>query len=65
MQNVPSVDEQNDSGYVSFWKKKPVIESKPRFTEMELALMEGGHSLNNDKTETFSFIKSLTKITLP
>jgi hypothetical protein len=42
--------------YVNFWGKQ-----KPKFTEMELALMEGGHSLQ--KEEKFSFLKTLNETT--
>lgn len=43
-----------DSVYINFWGKQ-----KPEFTAMEVALMEGGHSL--EKPATMSFIKSLSK----
>ena len=38
-----------DDIYINYWGKQ-----KPKFTEMELALMEGGHSLesNNEKTNS-------------
>ena len=52
-------------GYVSFWKRKPVIETKPVFTEMQIALMEGGHSLEEKKVDKFPFLKELKQITLP
>jgi len=55
----------DNSGYISFWKKKPIIENKPVFTEMQLALMEGGHSLEEKKIEKFSFLKELKPNTLP
>ena len=55
----------NDCGYISFWKKKIITESKPEFTEMELAVMEGGHSIEELKVEKFSFIKSLQTEHLP
>lgn len=41
--------------YINFWDK-PKVESQ--FTEMELALMEGGHSLETPKQ--FSFLRELT-----
>jgi hypothetical protein len=43
-----------DDVYVSFWGKP-----KKQFTEMEIALMEGGHSLENDAK--YSFLKQLTE----
>lgn len=52
-------------GYVSFWKKKPVTETKTVFTEMQIALMEGGHSLEEKKVDKFPFLKELKQITLP
>ena len=55
----------NTTGYVSFWKCKLVEESKPAFTDMQLALMEGGHSLEEKKTEKFPFLKELKQNTLP
>jgi len=39
-----------DNVYINFWGRE-----KPKFTDMELALMEGGHSLQNDTK--FSFLK--------
>ena len=39
-----------DSVYTNFWGRE-----KPKFTDMELALMEGGHSLQHDTK--FSFLK--------
>lgn len=44
------------NGYYNFWKVK---KEQPKFSEMELALMEGGHSIEKPKKETYSFIKSL------
>lgn len=41
------------AGYINYWG----IE-KPQFTEMELALMEGGHSINQPE-EKYTFLKSL------
>ena len=41
-----------DSVYINFWGRE-----KPKFTDMELALMEGGHSLQKDNK--FSFLKSI------
>ena len=50
----------NSTGYYNFWgSNKPPLE-EPKFTELEIALMEGGHSLEEPKKETYSFIKSLT-----
>lgn len=51
-----------DSIYINFWGK-----TKPKFTDMELALMEGGHSLeefhakNQDiqSPSKWAFIRSL------
>lgn len=40
--------------YVNFWGK-----SKPQFTDMEIAAMEGGHSIEEPINPRFSFIKSL------
>lgn len=45
----------------NYWKVEKV---KPAFTEMELALMEGGQSLEQPKKETYSFLKSLKEPTL-
>ena len=45
------------NGYYNFWKVKKEL---PKFSEMELALMEGGHSIEKPKKETYSFIKSLS-----
>lgn len=45
-----------DDSYVNFWGKP-----KAQFSEMELALMEGGHSIEQEKTK-FSFIKSLKEV---
>lgn len=44
------------NGYYNFWKIK---KEQPKFSEMEIALMEGGHSIEKPKKETYSFIKSL------
>jgi len=57
--------QQPDNGYVSFWKRKVVVEEVPMFTEMQLALMEGGHSIEEKKVEQFPFLKTLRQITLP
>lgn len=54
-----------ESGYISFWKSKPVTQETVKFTEMQLALMEGGHSLEETKVEKFSFLKSLKTEHLP
>ena len=43
-----------DSGYVNFWGKP-----KPQFTDMEMAAMEGGHSIEEPTKPQFDFIKSL------
>ena len=42
--------------YVNFWGKP-----ERKFTEMEIALMEGGHSLESQKEDKFSFLKQLTE----
>lgn len=38
-----------DSVYINFWGKQ-----KPKFTELELAIMEGGHSLGSEHEKTNS-----------
>jgi hypothetical protein len=43
-----------DTYYVNHWGKP-----KPEFTEMELALMEGGHSVSEPAKPHLEFIKSL------
>jgi hypothetical protein len=49
----------SDSGYINFWKiEKPKVEETPRFTDMELALMEGGHSIGKED-DKFQFLKQL------
>lgn len=46
-----------DDVYVHFWSKPT-----QRFTEMELALMEGGHSLKQEASEQkYSFLKQITE----
>lgn len=45
-----------DNIYVNFWGKQ-----KPKFTEMEIALMEGGHSLS-EPAGKMEFIKSLSGV---
>lgn len=40
--------------YHNFWGKP-----KPEFTDMEMAAMEGGHSLEEPAKPKFEFIKSL------
>jgi hypothetical protein len=50
------ITQMNNNGYYNFWK----VEKKKEFTEMEIALMEGGHSIEKPKKETYSFIKSLS-----
>lgn len=45
-----------DDIYVNYWCK-----SKPAFTELEIALMEGGHSLEKEDKPALGFIKSLTQ----
>ena len=48
----------DDIGYISPWGiKQP---KKREFTDMELALMEGGHSLESPKEEKFSFLKEIS-----
>ena len=41
-----------DDVYYNFWGKQ-----RPKFTEMELALMEGGHSIEQE--EKYTFLKQL------
>lgn len=49
-----------DSIYINFWGKP-----KAKFSEMEIALMEGGHSLEKPATiGKMDFIKSLTEHTM-
>lgn len=43
-----------DKIYHNFWGKP-----QPRFTDMEMAAMEGGHSLEEPAAPQFTFIKSL------
>ena len=58
MQNVLNVEnrmteqerQQALSSFPNFWN----IKKKPEFTELEIAAMEGGHSLEKDR---LSFIK--------
>lgn len=53
------------NGYYNFWSiKKPVVVETAKFTELEIALMEGGHNLKEAKIELYPFIKML-KNTLP
>lgn len=40
-----------DDIYFNFWGKQ-----KPKFTELEIAVMEGGHSLESDNEKTNSSI---------
>jgi hypothetical protein len=44
-----------------YWLKTKVA---PQFTDLEIAAMEGGHSIEKEKKETYSFIKSLKEPTL-
>ena len=44
-----------DDVYYNFWGKQ-----KSKFTEMELALMEGGHSI--EKEEKYTFLKQIRDI---
>lgn len=54
----------SNNGYINFWRiEQQKIEEAPKFTDMELALMEGGNSLE-EKVEQFQFLKQL-KNTLP
>lgn len=46
-----------DNVYINFWGKP-----KPQFTEMELALMEGGHSVTEPPKPHLEFIKSLVLV---
>lgn len=43
-----------NDGYVNLWSKP-----KPQFTDMEMAAMEGGHSIEEPTKPLFDFIKSL------
>lgn len=53
------------NGYYNFWSvTKPVVVETAKFTELEIALMEGGHNLEETKIELYPFIKML-KNTLP
>ncbi len=46
-----------DDVYINFWGKPP-----REFSEMEIALMEGGHSLTQEEArQKFSFLKQLTE----
>jgi hypothetical protein len=46
-----------DDIYIHFWNKP-----KPKFTELELALMEGGHSLDKEnKPSKMQFIRELSE----
>lgn len=46
-----------DDVYINFWGKP-----ERKFTEMEIALMEGGHSIDQEvKENKFTFLKSLTE----
>lgn len=46
-----------DDVYINFWGKP-----ERKFTEMELALMEGGHSIEQEAKENkFMFLKTLTE----
>ena len=46
-------------GYVNLWGKTKLeeVKAEPEFTDMEVALMEGGHSLETPKK--FSFLREL------
>lgn len=47
-----------ETEYHNFWG----IKQAPKFTEMELALMEGGHSLQQaQKEDRFTFLKLLSE----
>lgn len=47
-----------DKLYPNPWNFK----SKPKFTELEIAAMEGGHSIEIEaKKDTYSFIKYVTQ----
>jgi hypothetical protein len=52
----------NNNGYYNFWKVAKI--EQPLFTEMELALMEGGQSLEQPESDTYSFLKYVTEPTL-
>jgi hypothetical protein len=51
-----------DDVYVNFWGKPK--QPLPVFTETELALMEGGHCLEEPVKIKMSFLKSLTEHSL-
>ena len=44
----------DDLGYINYWGKP-----KPKFTDMEMAAMEGGHSIEEPAKPQMDFIKSL------
>ena len=46
--------EEIEKAYPGFW-----VKPKPAFTPLEIAVMEGGHSLEENNTEAYSFIKFL------
>ena len=52
--------EELDSIIPNYWG----IKKKPEYTDLELAVMEGGHSLVEPKKESYSFIKALQTPTL-
>jgi hypothetical protein len=45
------------AGYINLWG----ITEKPQFSDMEMALMQGGHSIETEpKPEKYSFIKLIS-----
>ena len=57
--------EQKTVGYQNFWKiEKPEVKQEPEFTEFQIAVMEGGHCLEEPKVSKFTFLRTL-KNTLP
>ena len=52
--------EQNSVGYQNFWKiEKPEVKETPAFTDLQIAVMEGGHCLEEPKLDKFTFLKTL------
>lgn len=51
----------NSTGYYNFWGTHKTPLEEPKFTELEIALMEGGHSLEEPKKDTYSFIKFISE----
>lgn len=54
----------NNTGYYNFWgPTTPAGLQTSEFTDFEIALMEGGNSLEKPKIEKFPFIKEISKNT--